>query len=86
MKTLAAQYDCLSYEILLIFSFFVAYIIMQNVLQNVSSFRMYILLGKYESNAIALKLSSDTSQEMIEKYESLVTLLSQQRSESAIVR
>ncbi|KAK7574449.1 hypothetical protein V9T40_011640 [Parthenolecanium corni] len=47
--------------------------------------RMYILLGKYESNAIALKLSSDTSQEMIEKYESLVTLLSQQRSESAIV-
>ena len=47
---------------------------------------MYVLLGKYESNAIALKLSLDTSQEMIEKYESLVALLIQQRGDDAVIR
>lgn len=50
------------------------------------TFRMYVLLGKYESNAIALKLSLDMSQEIIEKYESLVTLLSQQRGDGATLR
>lgn len=44
--------------------------------------RMYILLGKYESNAIALKLCSDKCLQIIDYYESLVTLITRKRGDS----
>ncbi|XKL68865.1 hypothetical protein PGB90_006634 [Kerria lacca] len=44
--------------------------------------RMYLLLGKYESNAIALKLSLEKNQEIIEDYESLVSILTKERGEN----
>lgn len=43
---------------------------------------MYLLLGKYESNAIALKLSLEKNQEIIEDYESLVSILTKERGEN----
>lgn len=42
---------------------------------------MYLLLGKYESNAIALKLSCNVYQRIVEKYQSLVGLLSKGRGD-----
>lgn len=47
---------------------------------------MYVLLGKYESNAIALKLYSDSCRLMIDNYEALVRLLEEQREAGAIMR
>ncbi len=43
-------------------------------------------MGKYESNAIALKLSLDTCQKLIDNYESLVDVLSKQRAENTSPR
>ncbi|XP_065215987.1 colorectal mutant cancer protein-like isoform X2 [Planococcus citri] len=44
--------------------------------------RMYLLLGKYESNAIALKSYADTCDEIINHYDQLVALLHRQRGEN----
>ena len=46
---------------------------------------MYLLLGKYESNAIALKLYADTCDEVINTYDQLVTLIQEQRGENALI-
>lgn len=47
--------------------------------------RLYLLLGKYESSAIALKLIVDTCYELISDYEQLVQLLMNHRRRDATV-
>lgn len=47
---------------------------------------LYLLLGKYESSAIALKLIVDTCYELISDYEQLVQLLMNHRRRDATVR
>lgn len=37
-------------------------------------FRLYLLLGKYESNMIALKLEVETSEEIMNCYSSLLSI------------
>lgn len=38
------------------------------------NFRLYLLLGKYESNMIALKLEVETSEEIMNCYSSLLSI------------
>lgn len=54
---------------------------------NLGIFRsMYLLLGKYESNSIALKLYADTCDEIIIHYDQLVALMHKQRGENPSIR
>lgn len=47
---------------------------------------MYLLLGKYESNAIALKIYADNCDGLIHAYEQLVTVLTKHRGEPTAFR
>lgn len=41
---------------------------------NITHFRLYLLLGKYESNMIALKLEVETGEEIMNCYSSLLSI------------